>query len=355
MITLLTYLLVALFFSFLCSILEAVLLSITPSYIGGKIKEGKKVGLALKKFKDNIDIPLSAILTLNTFSHTIGAAGIGAQAQRLWGNEYLSVVSGILTLLILIFSEIIPKTLGANYWKSLAPFTARALYILVYSPLYPFSLLAKGITKLLSPPESRQSILSRSEFQAMAERGIQEGIFKKEESKILLNLMKFNRIITKSIMTPRTIMVAAPEDVSIEEFYNSYDELKVSRIPIYKEHIDNITGVVLKDEVLQNIIDNAGDNLLKSISRDVYVVNEQMPIIKLFYKLIDKKTHLAIVVGEYGETSGLVTMEDIIETLVGVEIMDEQDDIEDMQKQARKNWENRVKRMGLIRDAEENE
>jgi CBS domain containing-hemolysin-like protein len=184
----------------------------------------------------------------------------------------------------------------------------------------------------------------------MAEQGVQEGLFKEEESKILLNLMKFNKIIVKSIMTPRTIMVTASEDSTIEEFYNSTKEIKVSRIPVYKEHIDNITGYILKDELLQNMINNAGDNSLKQIRRSIFVVNEQMPIIKLFYKLINQKEHIAIVVGEYGETAGIVTMEDIIETLIGIEIMDEQDDIADMQKQARRNWENRVKRMGLIRD-----
>lgn len=351
MLGLLLYLFIALFFSFLCSVLEAVLLSITPSYIGGKIKEGKKLGYTLKNFKDNIDLPLAAILTLNTTAHTIGAAGVGAQAQKIWGNEYLSIVSAVLTLLILIVSEIIPKTLGANFWKSLAPFAATMLKILIYSPLYPFIILSKAITNFLSKSDNK-SILNRTEFQAMAEKGIQEGLFEEEESTILLNLMKFNKILVKSIMTPRTIMLTASEDITIEDFYNNIREIKVSRIPVYKDHIDNITGFVLKDELLQNIINNAGNNSLRTIRREIFVVSEQMPIIKLFYKLINQKIHIAIVVGEYGETSGLVTIEDIIETLIGIEIMDEQDDIADMQKQARRNWENRIKRMGILRDEE---
>jgi CBS domain containing-hemolysin-like protein len=331
--------------------LEAAFLSITPTFIGGKIKEGKKYAITLKKFKDNVDHPLAAILTLNTFAHTIGAAGVGAQAQLIWGKEYLSISSAILTVIILIFSEIIPKTLGANYWQSLAKFTAAALKLLIYSPLYPFIIASEYITKLFRSKKNKQkSILSRLEFQAMAEKGVEEGIFKEEESKILLNLMKFNRIDVKSIMTPRTIMIAADEDMHIEEFYKSIDEINVSRIPVYKEHVDNITGFVLKDDLLQNIINNAGANPLKTIRRDILHVNEQMPIIKLFYKLINKKAHIAIVVGEYGETSGLVTMEDIIETLIGIEIMDELDDVADMQKLARKQWEDRVKRIGLLRD-----
>src|SRR6056297_2019064 len=206
MVLLILYLFIALFFSFLCSLLEAGLLSITPSYIAARVNENKSYARTLKRFKKDIDLPLAAILTLNTFAHTIGAAGVGAQAQKLWGNEYLSVSSAVLTLLILIFSEIIPKTIGANFWKKLAPFTARALIILIYSPLYPFIILSKFITKILNKNKG-SAVLSRAEFQAMAEIGVQEGIFKKEESQILMNLMKFNNIVAKSIMTPRTVVV----------------------------------------------------------------------------------------------------------------------------------------------------
>ena len=347
MLLLFLYLFIALFFSFLCSILEASLLSITPAYIGSKINEGKSYATSLKRLKMQIDLPLSAILTLNTFAHTLGAAGVGAQAQKIWGNQYLSLVSGGLTLIILIFSEIIPKTLGATYWKRLAKFTTISLKILIYSPLYPFIYLSKFITQLLNP-NKEESFLSLAEFQAIAERGIKEGLFVEEESKILMNLLRFNRITARDIMTPRTILIAAEETLSIEDFYNHTSELNVSRIPVYDETIDNITGYVLKDELLQNIINNAGSNSLKQIRREIITVNEKMPIIKLFNKLIVAKEHIAILVGEYGETAGIVTTEDIIETLLGIEIMDEQDNIEDMQKQARRNWESRAKRMGLL-------
>ena len=347
MILLFVYLFIALFFSFLCSLLEAALLSITPSFIAAKVNENKSYARSLKKFKEVVYLLLSAIRTFNTFAHTIGAAGVGAQAQKVWGNEYLSITSAVLTLLILILSEIIPKTIGASFWKRLAPFTARTLTVLIYSPLYPFIVLSKFITKILNKQKG-SAILSRAEFQAMAEIGVQEGIFKKEESQILMNLMKFNNIVVKSIMTPRTVVVASSEDTTIKNFFEKYQKIRVSRIPIYRENIDNISGYVLKDDLMQNMIDKKWHRQLKTLSRNIMVVNEKMPIIRLFYKLIQQKEHIAMVVGEYGEMSGIVTMEDVIETLLGAEIVDELDNIEDMQKQAMQIWERRAKRLGLI-------
>ncbi|MBS3768986.1 MAG: hemolysin family protein [Bacteroidales bacterium] len=347
MTLLIVYLLIALFFSFLCSLLEAALLSITPSFIAARVNENKSYAKSLKKFKEEVDLPLSAILTLNTFAHTIGAAGVGAQAQKVWGNEYLSITSAVLTILILIFSEIIPKTLGASFWKKLAPFTARTLTVLVYSPLYPFIILSKFVTKILNKQKG-SAILSRAEFQAMAEIGVQEGIFKKEESQILMNLMKFNNIVVKSIMTPRTVVLSASEDTTVKNFFEKHEKIRVSRIPIFRENIDNISGYVLKDDLMQNMIENKWEIQLKYLSRNIMVVNEKMPIIRLFYKLIQQKEHIAMVVGEYGEMSGIVTMEDVIETLLGTEIVDELDNIEDMQKQAMQIWERRAKRLGLI-------
>src|SRR6056297_436719 len=347
MVLLITYLFVALFFSFLCSLLEASLLSITPSFIGAKMNEKKSYAKTLKKFKEEVDTPLAAILTLNTFAHTIGAAGVGAQAQKIWGNEYLSVTSAVLTILILILSEIIPKTIGASYWKSLASFTTKTLLVLIYSPLYPIIILSKFITKILNKKQGG-SVLSRAEFQAMTEIGIQEGIFKEEESKILMNLMKFNNIAVKSIMTPRTVIVAAEENEKVKEFFDRNEKLRVSRIPVYKENIDNVTGYLLKDELMENMIEKSWNKKVKSLTRNILVVNEKMPIVKLFYRFIEEKEHIAMVVGEYGELSGIVTMEDVIETLLGTEIVDELDNIEDMQKQAMKIWERRAKKLGLI-------
>lgn len=338
------FLSLALILSFVCSLLEATLLSVNSAFIESKISEGKKYAVILKKFKNNIDLPLAAILTFNTAANTLGAAGVGAQSQLLWGNEYVSVISALLTLVILLFSEIIPKTLGAIYWRQLVHFTTISLIVLIYSPLFPFIVLCRFVARLISKKDNN-ALISRAEFQAIAEKGISEGLFKEEESKILMNLIRFNKIIVRSIMTPRTVMVTANEDQTISAFQETVGEIKVSRIPVFKESIDNITGFVLKDEILQNIIDNTADNSLSSIKREIITVSEQTPIIKLFTQLLQTKQHIAIVVGEYGETSGLVTMEDIIETLIGMEIMDEKDNIADLQLQARRNWENRAKRM----------
>jgi CBS domain containing-hemolysin-like protein len=344
---LILYFLLTIFTSFTCSLLEAALLSITPSFIAGKIKENRGYAKAIKKFKDKIDTPLAAILTINTIANTIGAIGVGVQAQKVWGNEYLSITSGILTLTILIFSEIVPKTIGATYWKKLAPYVPILLNMMIYSPFFPIIYLAKFITSVLKKDKSHNA-LSRNEFHAMAEIGIKEGLFKEEESKILTNLMVFNNIVVESIMTPRTVVLAAPEETTIQDFFEMHEKIRFSRIPIYKNNIDNITGYILKDDLMQNLIEKNSDSPLSSISRNIMVINDRMPIIRLFYKLIGQKEHIAMVVGEYGEMVGIVTMEDLIETLLGTEIMDEFDNIEDMQVQAKKNWEKRAKRLGLI-------
>lgn len=334
---LILYFLIAVIISFICSILEASLLSITPTYLAGKVNEGKTFAKSLQKFKEKIDTPLAAILTINTFANTVGAVGVGVQAQKLWGNEYLSITSGVLTISILIFAEIVPKTLGVNYWKNLSPIIPYFLKGMIYSPFYPIIAFAKFITKSLKKDQT-QDVLSRSEFHAMAEISVKEGIFKKEESKILLNLMVFNKIEVKSILTPRTVVFAVEENTSVKEFIENNDKIIFSRIPIFQKDIENITGYVLKDDILQYMIDKKQNNKLLSLRREIKVVNEQMPIIRFFYKLIEEKEHIAMVVGEYGEMVGIVTMEDIIETLLGTEIMDESDSVEDMQELAKKVW-----------------
>lgn len=348
MILLFIYLGIALMFSFLCSILEASLLSTSPIFINMKIKEGKKYALTLRNLKKNIDFPLSAILTLNTFAHTIGAAGVGSQVQKIWGDEYLTIASVLLTLIILIASEIIPKTLGAIYWKSLGAFTVISLKIMIYSPLYPFIILTNFITRQLKRKQPSDTF-SRSEFQAITDSVIEEGVMNAEESQLLKNLMKFNRIVVKSIMTPRVVILAEEENTPIQKFYDSREEIPFSRIPVYSKDIDQFTGFVLKDELMENILEGKGDEPMKSIARTIHVVVENMPIIRLFYKLIDLRAHIAVVVDEYGMVAGIVTMEDVFETLIGLEIVDEMDNVEDMQVLARKNWETRAKKLGLIR------
>lgn len=339
------------------------MLSITPSFVEVTYKEGTATGKLLKAFKSDIDRPLSAILTLNTIAHTVGAIGVGAQAGKLFGGQDLIIsgiampfsieafVGAIMTLAILILSEIIPKTIGANNWKQLSGFTVRSLNIVIYA-LYPLVWFSQFITKTLKK-DKEKSVLSRADFSAMAEIGEKEGIFRGNESKIIHNLLRLNTIRAKDIMTPRTVVKVANQETNIQEFYNKNQRLQFSRIPIYAESKDHINGFVLKDEILSNIIKDNGQAPLKDIIREIHIINEQMPLPDLFNRMMEKREHIALVVDEFGGMAGIVTMEDVIETLLGIEIVDEQDNIEDMQVLARRNWEKRAEVLGLLEDPEE--
>lgn len=340
------YLFLALGISFLCSILEAVLLSVNPSYIAVLESEGRRSAKLLRKLKDDIDRPLSAILSLNTIAHTVGAAGVGAQAQIVFGYSYVGIVSAILTLLILFLSEIIPKTLGATYWKTLAPVAARMLRWMIWI-LYPFVVLSMLITRLLSDDEERPTF-SREEFSAMADRGVEEGIFEKEESNILKNLVRFNSLRVKDIMTPRVVVVSFHENTMVQDVFEKYDELRFSRLPVYDEKEDNITGYVLKNDLLIKLAQDQHEVSLKELKRDILILPETISLQNLFEQLLENQEHIAVAVDEYGGFSGIVTMEDVVETLLGMEIVDEVDAIEDMQKQARKNWRRRARKLGIV-------
>ncbi len=349
--TLILYLFIAIFFSFLCSILEAVLLSISPAYIAVKEKEAPHTARILTGLKDNIDRPLAAILTLNTFAHTIGAAGVGAQAQRLWGDEYLSLVSGLLTLAILIFSEIIPKTLGATYWKPLAPVSARLIRGMILL-LYPLVVVSQLLTRMLRKPGD-ESVYSRADLSAISTIGVREGVLHEDESRIIKNLMRFNHIYVNSIMTPRTVVTALPEDLTVGGYLEQGLDSPFTRIPVYRESIDQITGFVRKDELQREIIGRRLERPLKDLARTIAVVYEYTPLISLFDSLLGQNEHIAMVVDEFGGFEGIVTIEDLMETLLGIEIVDELDTVEDMQRLARENWQARARKLGLIPDQEQ--
>lgn len=340
------YLVLAIGVSFLCSILEAVLLSISPSFVAVTEKNSPKTGQLLKELKKDIDRPLSAILTLNTIAHTVGAAGVGAQAQVVFGNAYVSITSAVLTLAILIFSEIIPKTLGANYWKALSGFAARTIKLLIYIT-YPLVLLSQWITRWLSSEENQPSV-SREEFSAMAELGFEEGIFEEGESNIFKNLIRFRSLRVQDIMTPRIVVVKFQEDQTIDQILKEKDELRVSRMPVFGENEEDITGYVLKNDLYYNLSEGNGEKTLKEIKREVLILPETISLKTLFERLLEKQEHIAVVVDEYGGFSGVVTMEDVVETLFGMEIVDEIDAIEDMQKLARQKWRERAKRLGIV-------
>lgn len=363
---LLFYAFLSIFFSFLCSILEAVLLSITPTFINVKKKEGRAYAEGLEALKKDVDKPLIAILTLNTIAHTVGAILVGVQAKvtytELYGSQehtllgisftedlMVGVVSTVMTILILVASEIIPKTIGATYWQQLANFTTKALNVMVWFLKWTGLLwILQLFTRLIGKKGIHGSVLSREEFTAMADIAHEEGVFQESESKVIKNLLKFDEVFVKDIMTPRTVMKIAPESMTVKEFFKNNPKLRFSRIPVYGEREDIITGYVLKDNVLEEIIEEKGDIALSDIKRDILITRRDTSIPQLFETLIAKREHLALVVDEFGSVSGLVTMEDVIETLLGLEIMDESDNVEDLQQLARKRWEDRAKRTGII-------
>lgn len=342
------YLFLAIGVSFMCSILEAVLLSVNQSYVGVLEKESPKSGKLLRSLKDDIDRPLSAILSLNTSAHTVGAAGVGAQAQIVFGNAYVGVTSAVLTLLILFLSEIIPKTLGATYWKSLAPVAARMLRWMIWL-LYPFVIVSLLITRLLSDDEDQETF-SREELTAIAERGEEEGTIEKEESDILKNLVRFQSLRVQDIMTPRVVMVMFHQEMTVEEVFENIEELRFSRLPVYGQKEDEITGYVLKNDLLIKVAEDKDDTRLKEIKRELMMLPESISLQNLFEKLLKNQEHVAAVVDEYGGLAGLVTMEDLVETLLGMEIVDEADEAEDMQKLARKNWRKRAQKLGIVEE-----
>ena len=348
---LITFFTLAIVISFLCSLLEAVLLSITPAYAQLKLQQGGPVGRQLEMFKSNIDRPLAAILTLNTIAHTVGAIGVGEQAAKIWAdaNPMITgvVVPTVMVLGILILSEIIPKTLGANHWQKLVPFTVATLKVIIFL-LYPLVWFSQIITVVLKKDKS-QSVFSRSEFLAMAEIGVTEGMVEKQDSEIIANLLRLDKVRARDIMTPRTVVRLASEEQTIKEFYKSAGELPFSRIPLYEGRVnEHVSGYFLKAELLENLVHNKGDLHLSTIKRDITAVHEAFPISDLFDHFLEKREHIALVVDEYGGMSGIVTMEDVMETLLGIEITDESDSTIDMQALARKNWEQRAMRIGLI-------
>lgn len=356
MTLLLIYATLSILFSFLCSILEAVLLSVTPTFINVKKKEGKAFANDLEVLKKDVDKPLIAILTVNTIAHTVGAILVGTQAKKAFnddGNGVL-IVSVVMTILILVASEIIPKTIGATYWKGLAGFSTRALNILIFICKYTGIIwVLQLFTKMFGKGAHGESVLSREDFSVMTDIAEQEGVFKESESKVIRNMIGFKEVQAKHIMTPRTVLKSADENQTIQSFFDENKSLRFSRIPVYANNADNITGYILKDQLLVSLINNEGDKPLKTIKRDIVVAKRDLSIPSLFEKLIEQREHLALVVDEYGTVSGLVTQEDVIETLLGFEIMDESDNVADLQNFARKNWEDRAKRLGIIDTTEE--
>lgn len=340
------YLFLALCISFLCSVMESVLLSVTPSFAAAYEKQSPRTGEKLRKLKTDIDRPLAAILSLNTIAHTVGAAGVGAQAMVVFGKGYVAVTSGVLTFLILVLSEIIPKTIGALYWRQLTLPTIMMTRFLVFI-LYPLVMMSQLITRGLSP-EQKLNAISREEITALADLGLREGLFVQKEFLILKSLMQFGSLKVKDVMTPRSVMFVLPEDMTVGEVFEQHKDIRVSRIPLQSREKPLIRHYMLKNDLLLALARHQTDKPLLDLGREILVVPEMVSLLRLFEQLLDRREHIALVVEEYGRVAGLVTMEDVLETLLGFEIIDETDKITNMRTWARKQWYQRARSLGLI-------
>lgn len=346
MILLFLFLFLALFVSFLCSIMEAVLLSAPISFLIAQKNEGKQWADAFIKLKENIDKPLSAILSLNTIAHTIGAAGVGAQSIKVFGEIYFGIVSAAMTILILVFTEIVPKSVGTNFWRELAMISSqiiRGMLIITY----PLVFLSAYITKSFSGSRTEMTT-SREEISALAGIGVEEGIVHEREHKIIQNILKLKNVKVTNIMTPRVVLVTADENLFLEEFLTQKDYLKFSRIPIYSGHIENISGYVFREQVFEKLAEGSHNLRLKDIKREIVIIPDTKDLFGVWETLLQKKEQLSLIVDEYGGIEGIVTMEDIIETLLGLEIIDEKDVFSDMQKFARDRWKARQTKYKLL-------
>lgn len=339
------YFLGALSMSFLCSVLEAVLLSTPMSFITMKESQGNKTASLMKDYKDNVDRPVGAILSLNTIAHTIGSAGVGAESIKLFGEEYFGIVSAVLTLLILVLSEIIPKTIGASYWRSLAMPSTKIIRILIVIT-YPLVLLSELITKVFTP-KGKQSSMSREEVSAMVDVGTTEGVFRESESKIIKNCIRLSGIKAKDVMTPFIVVESANMNLTVKDFYKQ-QEWNFSRIPVYDKDKEYITGYVLKDMVLKYLSEDKFQTKLSNLIRPILSFGEGESLYHIWEKMLEKREHISIIVDEYGCLRGVVSMEDIIETMTGVEIVDEVDVAVDMQALAKEKSAQYKKRRNSI-------
>lgn len=328
----LLYFLGALSLSFLCSVLEAVLLSTPMSYISMKENQGSKTATLMKQYKNNVDRPVGAILSLNTIAHTIGSAGVGAESIKIFGEQYFGLISAILTLLILVLSEIIPKTIGASYWRSLAMPSTRTIRVLILIT-YPLVLLSELITKVFTP-RGNQASMSREEVSAMVDVGTTEGIFRESESKLIKSCIALSGVKARQIMTPSIVVESACQDLTVKDF-QAKQSWSFSRIPVYAGDKDYITGYVLKDAVLKLLSEDQFHVKLSDLKRPILTFREEESVFQIWEKMLEKREHISVIIDEYGGLRGLVTMEDIIETMTGVEIVDEDDVAVDMQALAK--------------------
>lgn len=346
MVLLSVYVVATISLSFLCSLLEAVLLSVTPSYLAHASDQQQPFAQHLAAQKAEIERPLTAILSLNTIAHTVGAAGVGAQAQLLWGSRVLALASAVLTLLMLVLSEIIPKTLGAAHWRKLAPWTAHTLRWLVWA-MAPFVGLSQRMTRRLRP-EVPSDCVDHAQLAALVGLGVREGSLRPAEAALFTSLLAASPVRTREIMTPRPVVAALSEACSVQEAVERHEVMRFSRIPVWRQREEEFSGFVLKDELLLLAAQGRGQARVGDVRRRLAVVPDSLEVAELFQGLLDRREHIALVVDEYGSTVGIVSMEDVVETLLGAEIVDEADATHDMRDLARMRWNQRAQQLGLL-------
>ena len=352
MALLIIYLLGALLISFLCSILEATLMSTPISFITMREDEGYKPAKLMKQYKLDSSRPIAAILALNTIANTIGAAGVGKQATLVFGSQWFGLVSALMTLLILIFSEIIPKTIGTSHWKSLMGFAAKAIRLLIIV-LFPIVWCVEKLQKWITPKASETAI-SREEVGAMADVAEESGELDEDENEIIQNLINIDEVTACDAMTPRVVAAIAPESMTIKAFYKDRRFYHHSRIPVYADNDEYITGYIMRVDALQLMAEDRFDARLRDIRREVESFPEETPIVDVWNGMLEKKEQIAIIINEYGSFQGILTMEDVIETILGDEIVDERDAVVDMQQLAREKWKKQAAKVQRASQQKEN-
>lgn len=346
MALLIIYMLGTLGVSFLCSLLESVLMSTPLSFITMKKEQGYKPAEKFFKYKSDPDRPLAAILSLNTIANTLGAAAVGRQATILFGSTWFGIISALTTFLVLVFSEIVPKTIGTTYWKSLMGFVTSVISFLTII-MWPLVIIVQLITKLLSKDDDEATV-SRDEVTAMANIGLEEGVIDSDENKVIQNIMKLDKVQACDVMTPRIVAMTAQENMTLKNFYKNDAYLHFSRIPVYADSPEYITGYILLSDALEGLADDEFDKRLVELKRPISFFKEEDSCGHIWEELLKKHEQIALIIDEYGCFQGILTLEDIIETILGLEIIDENDQAIDMQQFARERWERRQKRFRPI-------
>jgi len=339
---LILYFALAIAISFLCSVLEAVLLSVNMPYISVLEKENPKAGNLLRLHKTNIHKSIASILILNTIAHTIGAAAVGAQAANLFGNDAVVIISVVMTFAILFLSEIIPKTIGAIYWKELAPMSSYMIRILIWIT-YPVIISTLFVTSRISRGHERSHALTKEELLHSMYLSEDDGLIDEKESDFIENILKLNKIKVSEVLTPRSVVFAIDENMTIKEIIETQPAIfKVSRIPLFRGSIEDVTGIVLTKKIFkQALVDDSVT--VGSIKKSIYTINENIPVSKALDLFISKKEHMFLVVDNYDQTEGILTLEDCVETVLGVEIVDESDSTDDMRQLAKMRMKQRRK------------